>query len=91
LHRGASDLATILRMVTFASLQIEPAKPAILIRAGEGEFETFSFWSDVDDSITVSSLSKHELIGFYIQEQPEIASADQSIQQHLVSLLTTES
>jgi len=82
-------------MVTFASLQIEPAKRAILLRAGaragEGQFETFSFWSDGDDSITVSTLSTHELIGLYIQEQPEVAIVDQSIQQRLVSLLTTES
>jgi len=82
-------------MVTFASLQIEPAKRAVLLdagaHAGKGKFETFSFWSDSDDSITVSSLSTHELIGFYIQEQPEIASVDQSIQQRLVSLITNES
>jgi len=67
-------------MVTFASLQIKPAKRAVLLRAGahvgEGKFETFSFWSGGDDSITVSSLSTHELIGFYIQEQPEVASVD---------------
>ena len=82
-------------MVTFASLQIGPAKRAVLLRAGartgEGEFETFSCWSDSDDGISVSSLSTHELIGFYIQVQPEIASVDLSIQQRLVSLLTTES
>jgi len=61
------------------------------VSRGRGKFKTFSFWSDGDDSIIVSSLSTHELIGFYIQEQPEVAIVDQSIQQRLVSLLTTES
>ena len=82
-------------MVANASTQIEIAKRAILpradARAGEEKFATVSFWSEGDDNITVSGLSTHGLHGFYDQEQPEVASVDQSNQQYSILALTDSS
>jgi len=82
-------------MVAFASTQIETAKRAVVpradTRAGGSKSATVSFWSDGEDDITVSSLSTHELLGFYIQEQPEVASVDQRNQQYSVYCVTSSS
>ena len=82
-------------MVAFATRQNESAKWAILPRAdalaGEEKSATDSFWSDDDDSITVSGLSTHELHGFYDQVQSEVASVDQSNQQYSILALTDSS
>ena len=59
--------------------------------AGEEKFATVSFWSDADDSITVSSPSTHELHGFYIQEPSNVASVDQSNQQYSILALSDSS
>ena len=82
-------------MVAFATSQIETAKRAILpradARAGEEKSATVSFWSDANDNITISNLSTHGLHGFYDQEQPEVASVDQSNQQYSILALTDSS
>ena len=82
-------------MVAFASTQIETAKRAAVpradARAGGSKAATVSFWSDGDEDNIVSSLSIHDLLGFYIQEQPGVASVDQRNQQYSVYCVTSSS
>ncbi len=79
-------------MVANATTQIETMKLAIMpradVRAGGSKSATVFNWSDADDNITVSSLSTHELHGFYIQAPSNVASVDQSNQQYSILALT---